>query len=662
MQRSSLNLPTVEPRTTILSQQKFNAGVITVVDQTNIPKNALKKMSDMVLVEDGVPTKRPGLAYYGNQPVASAIQGFGKYITSDGDPEIVIVSDEKVWRSQDDGSTWTECTGATFTEGFKVNFLQANSFLYIFNGEDPVARYDGTTTLNVYAEIDEPSGLGGTKTGLSGSSQTYYYTVVSINEVGHTLGSNVISVTTDRLRANFDASNYVTLAWTNPSGTAGTEIYVGLASTKMYYIDSTVGTVTSYVDKGQAPEQVAVLVPDANTTGGPIIGQLRYAGNRLVATQDKNNKERLWISGTGANIGSFSSAYDAAYIDFQKGTGLKTTLAEDYRDGKGTSLITVWCDTPDRNGCIWQGSLESYSVGDVTFLVPVFYKLPGSRGTNAAGSVVNVLNDWLFYNRQAMFNLGSRAQFLNLLSSDEITTNIRPNMKKIDKNASKNICSLYTDGTVYFSIPTTTSHNDTVMSYDTENKAWNPEAFTVGFEQMLEYTDTDEETIILAYKYGDTKLTQISEDFDDDYGTPIGTVLITGLFPVSKNRFDFIECETAEIEFAQHAGNTEIETYGVTREDGFRKIVDSMTVTTEELKYAWSNMYWSSEYWSDYTAEEGAVSSEPTKKIFFEVLQEINAYQFRITTSGTFDKYLLRTIQITGIPSEQGKAPNWQIF
>ena len=129
---------------------------------------------------------------------------------------------------------------------------------------------------------------------------------------------------------------------------------------------------------------------------------MELIGSRLYGTRDKDYPYRVWISGAGPYIGSFSSAYDATYIDLQKGGQFKPVKVEDYRDGKGTPLATVWCDSSDGRGCVWQGSLESFTIGDTTFPVPNFYKLPGSRGTPAPGSVINVLNDYMYYNSQAI--------------------------------------------------------------------------------------------------------------------------------------------------------------------------------------------------------------------------------------------------------------------
>lgn len=657
-------LPDGTPKSITLTQDKFDRGVITLVDQSKLPKNALREAINIFLAEDGAPTVRPGLDWYGTSPSAEVIDGADFHVMAETDAiHLLQVANGVIYVSTNDGQSWATCSGGTFTAGKKVHFVQANEFTYMYNGFDNIIRYNGTTTLQVYTSLSSPSGVSLIKTGLGGTVYTYRYRVSAVNDIGYTQASTALTVQTDRTRDSFDATNKLTFTWAAVAGAVRYDIYVGQIAGEEVYLDSVDGNATvTYIDSGQSVEQITSVAPDTNTTQGPRVGDMELIGTRLYATNDRDFPYRVWISGAGRYIGYFSSAYDATYVDLQKGGQFKPVKVEDYRDGKGTPLATVWCNSADGRGCVWQGTLENFTIGDVTFPVPAFYKLPGSRGTSAPDSVINVLNDYMYYNTQAFYNLGSRAQFLNLLSTDESSANIRPTMKLIRQSASHKIAAYFQDAKVYFSVPYNSDDNSGTIVYDTERKAWLPEAFDVGFERFFAYTDNDGFRHLLAWKPGDSQLTEISEDFRGDYGVPFNTSLITGLRHVNeRNRFEFAVINEAEVEFANRRGSLIVELSGITRESGFRLLGEPMDFTPDRTKNSWTTHTWGDQVWTD-TSVTSQSYSEPSEKKFWSVGEELNAYQYRVQTSSLQAQYVLRTLQVNGTPSEGGKPPDWELF
>lgn len=655
-----------------LNQTSFSRGVITLVDQSKLPRNALKEANNLTLAEDGAPTIRPGTNWYGSvMPNGQPIDGGAMYVATDDTVHLLAVAGGSVYRSLNDGLTWTLLTtdgGSTtpFTAGKKAGFEQANAYGYLFNGWDNIVRYDGTTILQTYTALSTPIAISATKTGLGGTGiYTLRYRVAAVNNVGYTIASVAQTVLVDRARDQFDATNFVTFQWNAVTGALRYDIYVGQTAGDESYIDSTdAATATTYLDKGAAIEQVSVTAPDANTTTGPRAGDMAMIGSRLYATQDRDYPYRVWISGAGKYVGQFSSAYDATYIDLQKGGQFKPVCVKDYRKGNNDPVATVWCRSKDGRGCIWQGTLEAFTVGNITFPVPNFFKLPGSRGTDAPYSVINVLNDYMYYNSQAYYNLGSRAQFLNLLSTDEVSANIRPDVKFINPAAASGIASHFQDAKVYFSVPTgsSTVNNQTTI-FDTERKAWLPKAFTIGFERFFAYTDSTPQQgrHTLCWKTGDTRFTEISSNIRGDYGAAFATSLITGLIHVNpKNRFEFLWCEEAEVEFALPQDNIEWELSGITRTDGFKSIIKRNIVPTTTKK-SWTLHSWGHVRWS-YKGNTASSFSEPSLKRFSSVQEDINAYQFAVRTNSLMANYVLRTLQINGQASESGKPREWELF
>jgi hypothetical protein len=500
---------------------------------------------------------------------------------------------------------------------------------------------------------------------MAASTYTQYYSISAVNNVGFTTASATGSVTTDRYRNRYDASNFNTITFPAVTGATRYDIFTGTSATEpLVYLDSITangGGTQTYVDQGQALENSNVIAPTDNTTTGPIVGRITYVGSRLWATKDKNNPYRAWWTGSGQYIGYFSTSYDGGYIDLQKGSQYKPTEVADYRDGKGTPLATIWCRSRDGRGSVWQVSLDTQTIGDFSFTSPSAYKLPGSRGTDAPDSVVNVLNDFMYYNSQAIYNLGSRAQYLNLLSTDESSSNIRPSVKQVEQSASSKVAAIYYDAKVFFSVPYGSATNNAVIVFDTEKKAWLPRAFTIGFEKFFQYTDTLGGQHLMAWKPGDKRLSEISDRIKGDYKQPFTTSLATGLIPVSKNRFDFMWVEEAEIELSQPTGEVTVELVGTERNKGFK------TVKTKDIPFAyeytnagWSTQAWSTMKWSD-TSVVPKIYSEPSAKRYFSVQRELNAYQFRLVTRDIDSSYVLRTLQINGTPTQSGKPRDWRV-
>jgi hypothetical protein len=659
--------PKTFPNPQYLTLDNFKRGVITLIDKSRLPKNALEEADNIFLYEDGMPGPRPGVNWYGSvSPNAAAVQGFD-YFDFDGVIHLVMVAGGNVYRSTDDGTNWTICTGATMDTTAKVQMNQYNSFLYLTDGITDITRYDGTTTLLQYSALSTPSAPSTGKTGLgTAGSYNYYYKVAAVNEVGFSAASaknTGTAVSSNLPRTSWDTSNYITL--TTPNGAVGQtrwDIYVSEDDSNYYYLASaaaTAGAATAWIDRGADIVVPSTTAPTESTAAGPLVEELVNVGSRMYGVRDTDNKYRIWFTTGSPPYGAFSTAYGGGYLDWSPGGKYIPVKVEDYRDGKNTPVATVWCKSADGQGCILQMTLSEYTVGDITVIIPTAIKLPGSRGTPAPGSVVNVLNDYYFYNSQAFYNLGSRAQFLNLLSTDEASANIRPTIKQITTAGEPYIASCYYDAKVYFSVPYGEATNTHTAVYDTEQKAWLPTAFDIGFNKFLRYVDTSGTPHLLAYKPGDTRLSEISTSIQGDYGEPFATSLYTGLYPVTKNRFEFQWTEEAELELSNPQGEISFELLGIERTRGFRSS-KSATVETTLTNQGWSVFGWSTTQWSD-TSEVPDTFSESSVKRYFNVQRELNAVQWHITTNSLNARYVLRTLQTSGTPTQSGKPASWRI-
>lgn len=655
-----LSLPNNEQKPSYLTLDSFKRGVITLIDESRLPQNALKIADNIFLYEDGQPGPRPGVDWYGNEsPNGEPIDGFD-YFDSNGDIHLVISAGGVIYRSLDDGITWSECTGGTFTAGIRVNMNQNGDFLYLTNGENPIMRYDGTTTLDTYTALATPATPTIAKTGLAATTHTYHMKVSAVNKVGFSTASAKATITVSLTRDNWDnTSNFITTSVAAVTGAERYDWYISEDDLDYFYVSSSVAP--TFKDNGTSIPITSTKAPVDNTTTGPLVEELVNVGSRMYGIRDKNNRYRIWFTGTGVYGGAFSNAYDGGYLDWQEGGKYVPVKVEDYRDGKGLPLATIWCKSADGQGCILQMSLDVLQVEDIAITVPSAYKLPGSRGTPAPNSVVNVLNDYMFYNSQAFYNLGSRAQFLNLLSTDETSGNIRPTMRRIKSGGEEFIASVYFDARVYFSVPYVGSTNTHTIIYDTERKAWLPTAFTMGFKQFLRYTDTGMVPRLLALKPGDNRLSMISRTLGGDYGKPFTSRLVTGLYPIAKNRFEFLWKEEGELELANPRGTISVELWGTERSKGFiplRSKVINIAFQTEF--FGWDVTEYDAVNW-DTPDEIPEFVSEPSIKRYFNVQREVNDIQWHITTNEVGAFYILRTLQSWGTETQGGKPRHWRL-
>lgn len=675
-----INLPSTYPDSKLLTHTTFQNGVVTLVNESNLPPTALAKAKNIFLYEKGAPGPRWGVNWFGSaMPNNKAIDGGAMYQSASGANHMVATAGGNIYRSLDNGVTWDLCNGATLTPGKKCYYTQAavsgsgNNYMYITNGYDYPVRYDGTPTLVPFTAIPPPSGLSAAQTGLAGAVYGHYYRVAAVNAVGTTQGTTTATVTTNLARGAWDPTHtgtkYVTLSWTAAAGAVRYDIYYADnasddAANNLYYLDSVGAVATpSYIDAGQQVVNPNSGVPIQNTTGAPRVRELVAVGSRLYGVQDRDFPYRVWFTGSGPYIGYFSDSYDGGYIDLQRGSQFYPIQVADYRDGKGTPLATVWCDSADTRGCVWQVALNSTTLLNTQFTEPSANKLPGSRGTPAPMSVVNVLNDYSFFNYQALYSLGSRAQFLNLLSTDESSADIRPTLtNNITLSATGGICAYYYQAKQFISAPFNSTVNNQTIVYDTERKAYLPEAYTFGMERLFQYTDTSRRNHLLFWKPGDTQFSETSSAIQGDYGVGFNTQLLTGLMPVVKNRFGFMYVDQAEIEVSEQSGDMQIDVLGVGRNpiNPFGVQASRTLPNTVSNNFGWSTFPWSNTLFSDFTEVPANTATSSTPK-FFVVQKEMTRYQWRIITNDVQSKYLLRALQLSGTETNAGDPPGWRL-
>lgn len=636
--------------------QDFKEGVVTLVEEARISKRAAKQANNLFQLQDGIYTTRPGTAVYGAAlPNGETPDGAAEYVKSDGTTELIVVANI-VYKSTDGGS-WSSISGATFTLGTQCYFIQIATHLYITNGTDPLAYYDGTN-LNTYTQIAAPAWAGTplARTVLSSGNFNVYYQVTALNEVGETVGSTEQTISVNKSRDNWkaDGTEYITLDWNAVSGATRYQIYYSDETGYEALLDNT--TTTGYDDNGSVQVNTLIEVPDDNTTGAPKFRQMELSTDRIWGTDDPTSKYAVYFSGTGTAMGTFSPFYGGGTIFLEPGGRDMPKAVVHYRTGKGDSIVTVLCSSPEGRGSIWQVSLISATVGDVSFTVPSAIKIVGSIGTSAPLSVVKVKNDIAFFNKKGFTSLGSKANLLNILATDELSVNIRPSVRSLVGSLVDKVCGYYSDGKIYWSVPESSTGNDKTYIFDTERRNWQV-SMSFGVKQFLEYTESSGNTKFLGVPLTGTQLVQISDNISGDLGEPFSTQYISGLYPINEDRTVAAKIKYAYIELGNPRGNISFSLLGTEKNKPFSQI-GSITISDQVSQTGWTWEKYSTMKYSNSSGTPSTFSSSSVRKRI-TVNKLLYNYQFQVSSSGLNDRYSLLSLQVKGKISPSRDPSSW---
>jgi len=643
----------------------FRKGLVTLTDESLLPFDAAKESKNLFQTMDGRWTPRWGSDYYG-ATTSATLYGAAIFTTSNKVNYLVVASGTAIKFSTNNGATWTTCTGASITAGNKVYFQQIGTYLYIANGVDNLIRFDGTSVLLPFASISSPSAPTATKTGLGATTYTASYKITAVNGVGETAASTAGTATVSKTRDNWTTgTDFITLTWTKVTGATAYNIYYNddtNGGTQHYYIGSVLqpaGATASFTDNGEdnQPTNTYVSAPAGDTTTGPKFAQMELSGNRLWATLDPNNAFRVYWSGAGSDIGSFSEFTGGGYIDLEKGGRERPTAVVHYRDGKGGAFATVFTSDNEGKGSTWQISLDTVTVGNVSFAVPTAIKIVGSIGSNAPLSVVKVRNDIQFFNRSGWYSLRSKAQMLNLLSTDEISGNIRPDIEGMTGTAINNVCAYFYKAKVFCSMPYGNSTNNTIYVNDTERLNWSG-PWTLGVERFFEYTDSSGNNHLLAVPVDGQRLIEISDAIEGDLGVAFETKYVSGLYPVDADRNAFAKIRYVYFEFNNPVGDINITVLGTEKKKGYSNL-KSVTISDTVSNAGYDTQAFSSSPFSDTSITPTTFAQASVKKRI-RVNKLLNNIQFVITTNSTASHYTLLNIQAKGFIIPTGDPQRWK--
>lgn len=495
----------------------FGRGLNTLINSTKIRDDELSVATNMVLVDEGSPTKRWGSANFGNDSGGTGTYGLYPYYKSDGSKQLLKLEDGFIKKYNESTQGWDLVTGASFASGQRTDGVLAFDTLYLSNGVDPLTKYDGTSMV-VFSEISAPasswSELGGS---LASGQYMYSYRISAVNAVGETLASAAatVSATEERDTWNPDPTSLIEgrtarVYWNSVSGATGYNIYGTRGGDETYLAHVDGESVTSWLDYGTATPSNFFVLPAGNSTAGVRGEFIIEFKSSLIIGGDPTQPSRVYYSAGVDKIDSFLISDGGGYVDISKNSD----------DGKVSGLATY------QNAAIVMKERSIWQMNFTASAVPSILNIANDIGCVSHFTVKNVENDLFFLGRKvgggaAIYVLGNEPNYLNVLRTNELSTRVRPDLQAISSvNLARTAAEYYDGKYIVFYADGGGAVNDSAIVYDRERLGFTKWSGIYGDFATI-YYDSDNVEYFLIADNNDGRVTEMSPSFTSDKGTSI---------------------------------------------------------------------------------------------------------------------------------------------
>jgi hypothetical protein len=634
-------------------------GTFTYFDDTRTPNNAFRESKNLMLDQDGIPRPRMGQKAYSKvfSTTPDGSRTFTRFNT-DGTKTIINVTcvGGNIQYSLDDMQTYT--TVGSYTSGTRTRMIKFNSLIYIYNGVDSLKTMNMTTfVVSAYTGITSPTGLSGTLSGsLAAGSFNNFYKVTATNDVGETLPSSELSKTTNKERAIWtNGTDYIDLSWTTVSGATRYNIYYTDSTGREVYLDSVTGL--SYRDSGQVPPNPYIIAPLEDTTTAPKFAFAKISEGKLFACGDPTHPYRVYWTGTGQYAGAFSAFYGGGWIDLDAGGDEIPTSLIHFRTGQGSTALTALTTDAAGIGGTWHIVLTNSTIGEFTVLIPTGIKIVGAAGSNSPDGVFEARNSVLYPSTKGFYAMGSKPQLLNILATDEISTNIRTSIANITNSASSKIAGISDNGMAYWSVPVGASDNNETWVLDLEHGAWIVK-WNVGFKFFFQHTDSTGKVHLLGMPVGGTQLQDLSYSFTSDNGTAFEARLRSGLIHFSDDHKSWWQVDNVTFEYLRPRGSIYMSVSGTQQGKSLTELANT-AITDTVSATGWGFDPFGSISWGATLGTPSTYSAASRKKVVRMKNKLLNNIQYEVYSQDANQSWALSRVIIEGVPVKVQDPSSW---
>lgn len=611
----------------------FSGGLNTLYKDTEIKKNELAQATDLMLIGDGIPTKRWGTGLYYMAGDTGSVRGLSGMYLKDGTNELLSITDDG-YLTKKSNASYALITGVSWASAYPTEMAQLGDKIYIVNEGRNLAKYDGTT-LTGFATVGFPASVFATQiSGVSGT-HTYSYRLTHVTDAGETAASASFTLANQPEDPSFGST---LLSWSvasNASIIVGTNIY-GRSLGQESFLASVDGEATEWIDSGDAVPAFTPFAEEiADTTGGITAKYVKRFKDRLVYAGIPNYPTRVMISARYNQQEKFDLASGGGLIDIEPDSGDDIVGLET----KGDKILVF------KEHSIWQITLSQFTYKYVQSVGLTILQMEPSLITNSIGcagqrTIAHVENDILFLasGGRGVYVLGNEPGIIgDILRTNEVSVKVRPFFEALTPTQESNACAAYFNNKYFIGVP----GKGQTMVFDRERNAWmGPWSFDANI--FTTYYDSNENPVLVKGNYADTNVMEIDSKFRDDNGTAFDTVLRTrredmGDWSLYKNVRDIFTVwrnvtgsVSADVRLEQLNGNT------ITAK--------SFTVTTTAGNSGWGADQWANTLFAD--SEESGNAQDLSELVRRTRLNKhARNLQMIVKTTGANDDYELMSIK-----------------
>jgi hypothetical protein len=644
------------PKIERISLRAWEQGTVTAYDDGRTPTDGLRGSGNVVLDQDGTLRPRPSLILYGEQPTGTILGEIFEFVyaTSTGSEnyEIAMMDMSGTARPyiRKDGGSWSATTGKTYDTTARTHYLQADDKVLVMNGQDNLSYFDiptvvSTKTIVPFTALSTPSAPTTAKTGLTGTTYTYYYRITANSTVGETAASVAASVQVGAVRETWDnTTNYVTVSWSAVAGATSYNLYLGSVSGQEFLIVAGINGL-SYKDIGaaSAPPDVTRQAPLTDSTAGPKAAAGSVINGRVFLYREKDNPRTIYAGGTGTSVLNFSPFGGGGTIEIGKGTKEFPVKVMPYRDGRGTPQITILCRGTNGKGKRYTMAPATLTVGDTIIDYFEVVEDNGQDGTDSPDGVI-LYNDSLWYpSRDGFKTTGTKPQLQNILSTNRVSNTIQTDIKNLNTAAMEMCVGLGFEGKLHWALPVGSETNNEIWTLDLDRKGAWMKPWTVSADWMWLYNDNNGVThfCILSgnqiYEFSYAQAT-------NDNGMAFPTSASSGLIKFSDDGMEWAKVIDVTFFLQRPQGSINLLVAGKT-EDASLATTGSRTFTSSSSVAGWSESGWGSWGWSNPPLVPTQYG-DANKAVVIEVDEELEWLTWELNSTGAGVNYQLSDVVV----------------
>lgn len=654
-----------QPKIVRQNYKDWLKGVVTAFDDGRTPAEGLRASGNVILDQDGTIRPRPSLVKYGTQPpgtVLGEIFEFTQVATASTTNWIIamcnVAGTTRPYICKDGGS-WSATTAKTYNTTAAAHFVQIDDKVVIMNGQDNMSFFDITTAgttnqITVLSTVLPPNTPTATKSGLGGTTLTYYYKITRNGTFGETAATSDATITVDRQRELWDTTtNFVTVGWSAPGdATSSTtyNVYVGVAPGQEFYVATVNGT--SFKDDGTTAQDVTRIAPTFDNTAGPKTTRGWVINGQLFMTGDKDHPRYVWYGGTGQAVLDFSPLNGGGYAEVGRGTKEIPVRVMPFRDHAGNPVITCLCQGTNGKGKRYTFTPQTVTQGTTTISFFDIQEDNGQAGTDSPDGVI-LYNDNLWYpSKDGFKTTGTKPQLQNVLSTDTITETILYDVLNLNTAYMSKCVGLAYQQKLYWAIPNGTTSNNEIWILDLQRggawmKPWN-----IAADWMTLYNDNSGATHFLVIQNNIIyEMSYMSTTSDD--GTAFNTNITSGLLKFSDDGMDWAHVIDVTFWLLRPQGTINLQITGKT-EDAELANVGTAQLNPTSTVAGWGEAGWGGSPdlsipvifgWSNFSVVPTIIGSA-RYPVVIDVDEDLNYFGWELDTNTTGVDYQLSDVVV----------------